>query len=375
MGRSPWWGLWNAFGAVRVVYLLARVVSLEHLKSAADMKRVLPPWFCARGSRCRRPPVPRWGKSGTRSFRSTRSPEANRKIPGSRSMARVVSSSFIAAGVRSSSSFDALGKRTGTEWPATSALRTAGDHGALAMDTRGDFVVALTGPETGRRSYHGIFGQRLGPTGIPVGGRFQVDAIPTATTTVHTRRADAPCSAMARDASFTVVWDSSFIGENASDVFGRRVRPWWPPHRQAAASGDTKRITHATLDHDGRRRRLRRGLAARPAGRFSRGSRCPRPALRQRRAASGERVSREHAHAAGSGRSDGGDGPQRRVCRGWQSADQDGDAEGIFAQRFDNAGADRVGVPRVNVHAEGSQLDPAVAVGVDGGFPRGMERP
>jgi carbonic anhydrase/acetyltransferase-like protein (isoleucine patch superfamily) len=52
----------------------------------------------------------------------------------------------------------------------------------------------------------------------------------------------------------------------------------------------------------------------------------------------------------------------------WQSVDQDGDAEGVFAQRFDSAGG-RVGAElQVNYRVEGPQLDPAVAMGVDGRF-------
>ena len=52
----------------------------------------------------------------------------------------------------------------------------------------------------------------------------------------------------------------------------------------------------------------------------------------------------------------------------WQSVDQDGDAEGVFAQRFDSAGG-RVGAEfQVNAYVEGAQLDPAVAMGVDGRF-------
>ena len=264
--------------------------------------------------------------------------------------------------------FDAMGKRTGTERPATTAPRTVGDHGAIAMRANGNFVVALTGRETGYRAYHGIFGQRLDPTGNPVGERFQVDVNPYGYDDGSFSGEQAhPALAMARDGSFTVVWGSFFIGENGSDVRGRRYDGEGNPigRLQVATQNGSHTRPSIAMAADG-------GFVVvwqhdpqddSPEG---------QDVLGQRYDSVGQRVG--NVFLVNTHRPQDQVAPMVAMAPGgefvvvWQSADQDGDAEGIFAQRFDGAGA-RIGSElQVNVHAGGSQLDPAVAVGVDGGF-------
>jgi hypothetical protein len=52
----------------------------------------------------------------------------------------------------------------------------------------------------------------------------------------------------------------------------------------------------------------------------------------------------------------------------WVSVDQDGSGEGVFARRFDSAGAGQGGELQVNTHADGDQNRPAVAVRGGSGF-------
>ena len=263
--------------------------------------------------------------------------------------------------------FDVFGKRSGLERPAT-APRTAGDQGAVAMRATGDFVVALTGRETGYRAYHGVFGQRLGSSGNLVGRKFQVDANPYGYLDGSYSGEQAhPALAMAVDGGFVVVWDSFSLGEETGDVLGRRYDGDGNPigELQVATQNGSHTRPSIAMAADG-------GFVVvwqhdpqddSPEG---------QEVLGQRYDSVGQRagnVFRVNTHT-----------PQDQVAPMvamapsgefvvvWQSVDQDGDAEGIFAQRFDNAGG-RIGSEfQVNVHAEGSQLDPAVAVGVDGGF-------
>ena len=50
----------------------------------------------------------------------------------------------------------------------------------------------------------------------------------------------------------------------------------------------------------------------------------------------------------------------------WMSNDRDGSQEGVFARRFDAAGAALAIELQVNSYTNGSQVDPAVAVDADG---------
>jgi hypothetical protein len=52
----------------------------------------------------------------------------------------------------------------------------------------------------------------------------------------------------------------------------------------------------------------------------------------------------------------------------WESTDQDGDQDGIYAQRFDSSG-NRLGNEfQVNTFTRGNQSDPAVAMDATGNF-------
>ncbi len=52
----------------------------------------------------------------------------------------------------------------------------------------------------------------------------------------------------------------------------------------------------------------------------------------------------------------------------WESTDQDGDGRGVFAQRFDSAGAPRGEEFQVNTYTPGNQQAPAVSCDADGDF-------
>jgi hypothetical protein len=153
-------------------------------------------------------------------------------------------------------------------------------------------------------SGQGIFAQRFDAAGAPRGGEFRVNAYTTFNQTF-------PVIALDARGGFVVVWGSPHDG-SVTGVFGRR-------HDAAGAPrGAEFRVnTYTTSDQ------FSPAVASDPRGNF---------------------------------------------VVAWVSSGQDGSKRGVFAQRFDAAGAPRGSEFRVNTFTVGRQLLPDVAVDPGGNF-------
>jgi hypothetical protein len=110
--------------------------------------------------------------------------------------------------------FNTSGIPLGTEFQVNSY--TTGDQNNLAMasDADGNFVVVWTSsPQDG--SYLGVFGQRFGASGLPLGSEFQVNSYTTDNQTT-------PSVASAANGSFVVVWSSNSQDGSSDGIFGQR---------------------------------------------------------------------------------------------------------------------------------------------------------
>jgi hypothetical protein len=166
-------------------------------------------------------------------------------------------------------------------------VRRGGGGHLAAADASGNFVVVWN--SSGQDgSGDGIFGQRYDSEGGAQGSEFRVNSFST-DSQLH------PSVAAAADGGFVVVWSSSGQDGSGYGVFGQRY------DSGGTALGNEFRVNSFTTNYQrqptrplrgsGRRRSLRRRLAELWPGWQLR--RDLRPALRQRRHGSGERVPRE----------------------------------------------------------------------------------
>jgi carbonic anhydrase/acetyltransferase-like protein (isoleucine patch superfamily) len=263
--------------------------------------------------------------------------------------------------------FDPYGKRKGVE-SLVAAPRTFADHVAVTTRANGAFVVAWTGRETFNRvdsRYHAIFGQRVGAAGNRVGQTFKVNTSPSGYYSGDQMR-----PALAADVSggFVVVWEiNPSYGRRNPGIRGRRYDAEGRPIgsvQLATDSGDTR--PSIAMAANGGFVVVWQDYA--PDGSAAAG----RDVFGQRFDVGGRRVGTRFLLNSHTPKDQVAPAvamaPNGSFVVVWQSVDQDGDAEGVFAQRFDSVGG-RVGAEfRVNMQVEGPQLDPAVAMGGDGRF-------
>jgi hypothetical protein len=200
--------------------------------------------------------------------------------------------------------FSNTGSPLGTEFQVNTFVSGNQLRPALAMDRSGNFVVVWWSLGQDGDDY-GIYGQRADSTGNPVGTEFKVN-----TNTTDAQR-DASV-AMDNSGSFVVVWSSLGQDGDSWGVYGQRYDSLGPP-----ASSEFQVNTYTT------------------------------------------------SHQSAPAIAIDGSGDFVVV---WQSFGQDGDGAGVYGQRFDNAGG-ALGVEfRVNSYTTSFQSSPSIAVHSSGDF-------
>ena len=194
--------------------------------------------------------------------------------------------------------FDTSGNTIGGETLVNSYTTFGQNFPAIAMAPSGDFVIVWQS-DTQDGSNFGIFGQRFDAAGMPLGGEFQVNTYTTSTQS----QADVAVDAAG---NFVVAWQGSGTPDDPfAGIFGQRFDAAGMP-----LGGEFLVNTYTTGDQSEPQ------VAADDAGNFV-------------------------------------------VI--WQSDTQDGDGEGVFAQRFDAAGVARGAEIAVNTGTAGEQRNPSVA--------------
>lgn len=174
----------------------------------------------------------------------------------------------------------------------------------VAMDRSGNFVVCWESYGQDGSSY-GSFGRRYDAAGAPRGGEFQVN---------QTTAGDQGYPGVASDpaGNFVVVWQSYLQDGSGAGVFARRY-----DRTGAAVSAEFQVNTYTTGNQTG-----------------------------------------EQVAVDGGG----------NFVVVWQSAGQDGSGAGVFGQRFDNSGTPQGGEFQVNSYTTGDQSTPVVAMDPAGSF-------
>jgi hypothetical protein len=200
--------------------------------------------------------------------------------------------------------YDAGGSPIGGEFQINTYTTNAQSYPGLAMDRQGRFIVVWS--SSGQDgSNTGIFGQRFDAAGAPIGGEFQVNTY----TTSYQR---SPAVAVEGQGRFVVIWQSAQQDGSFNGIFGQRF------DAAGASIGGEFQVNSYTTDHQSD------------------------PAV---------------AMDAGG-----------RFVVVWTSEIQDGSFQGIFAQRYDAAGAPLGGEFRVNSYTTSTQWLPAVATDSAGNF-------
>jgi hypothetical protein len=206
--------------------------------------------------------------------------------------------------------YDALGAAVGPEFRVNVTAAGIQNEPAVAMNSRGDWVVAWKADEgTGATPNFGVFARRFGPDGQPLTGEIHVNA-------QQDRTQSRPAVAIDPKGNFVVAWDGDQAEQGAVDTsFGVYARRF---SAAGAPRGDEFQVNQYV-----------RGNQYYPT------------------------VASDHAG---------------EFVVAWQSDHQDpGDSAGVYAQWF---GADGVGhgEVRVNADTDGGQGSPAAAMADDGRF-------
>jgi len=176
----------------------------------------------------------------------------------------------------------------------------------VAMDADGDFIVVWNG--VGSIDGAGVFAALFDENAnIQLGGQIQVN-----TTTTFTQK--EPDVAMDTNGNFTVVWDGNGIGGDLTGIFRRRYN----------SSGTALDVNEVALNV----------------------------------------TTTDIQESPSIGMNDNGD-----VIIAWESEAQDGDDDGIFARRYNNAGVVLDGAEfQVNTYTTSYQLHASAAIDEDGDF-------
>ncbi len=200
--------------------------------------------------------------------------------------------------------YNASGTPTGNEFQVNNY--TAGNQSipAIAMAQDGSFVITWYSSGQDGNS-HGIFARKYSASGTPVGDEFQVN---TYTTNAQVN----PAIAMAQDGTFVIAWQSNGQDGDGTGIFAQRYNTNGTP------TGNEFQVNTYT-NHD---------------------QMYPAVAMAQ----------------------------DFTFVITWQSNGQDGDGNGIFAQRYNTNGTPTGNEFQVNALTTGSQLEPVIAMARDGAF-------
>lgn len=283
---------------------------------------------------------------------------------------------------------DATGFPAGTEFRVNTATLGSQDKPSVASTASGNFVVVWEASNHQDGDREGVFGQRYASSGAKLGTEFGVN-----TTTVNIQ--DQPDIAANASGGFVVVWESSSQDGNNTGVFGQRfssngakagtefqvntttIGPQAEPAVGMDDAGNFVVVWTSTLTVGGNPPHDERTRADIFAQRFtSSGARAGTEFMvntyttqNQDEAAVAVDADGDFIIAWESGANlsleagDPGTSPPTGPLFG-----QDGDTNGIFAQRFTSAGAPVGAEFQVNVYTTYSQDDVSIASTPDGGF-------
>jgi hypothetical protein len=200
--------------------------------------------------------------------------------------------------------YDRIGNPLGLEFKVNTHTANDQDNPSVAMDSAGNFVIAWES-SLQDGSGTGVYAQRYDRDGNPLGSEFQVN-------TYTAGNQDTPSVAMDRQGNFVIAWESALQDGSSDGIYAQRYDPNGNP-----VGGEFQVNTFTAGAQDD-----------------------PKVAM-------------------------DGDG---NFVIAWESALQDGDGDGVYAQRYDRDG-NPLGIEfRVNTYTASNQDTPSVAMDREGNF-------
>jgi phosphoheptose isomerase len=254
--------------------------------------------------------------------------------------------------------YNSSGAAQGGEFRINTYTTGRQSNPAIAMESNGDFVVAWWGEGTG--DTYGIFAQRYSAAGVAQGGEFRLNMYTTGSQSY-------PSIAMDADGDFVVTW----MGEGSADTEGIYARRY-DTSGSAKDANEFLVNSHTTdgqtapavaMDVDGDfviawvSNSQDTGTAGVYAQRYNASGTAQGGEFRVNTHTTSTQSLPSVAMAA--------DGD---FVVSWYSNAQDGDSGGIYSQRYNASGVTQGGEFLVNTHTDDTQDRPSVAMDEDGDF-------
>ena len=258
--------------------------------------------------------------------------------------------------------YNAAGVAQGAEFRVNTTTPDAQQNPTVAMDADGDFVIAW---ESGSFGYYGVYSadvyaQRYNASGVKQGSEFQVDTFAGGFQL-------AASAAMDADGNFVITWHSRGQSGHGDGIYAQRFNTaavtQGSEFRVDTYTSGSRYAPSAAMDADGdfvitwssnQQDESGEGVYAQ---RFNAAGVTQGSEFRVNTYTTGNQWESEAAmDAAGE------------FVITWQSGDQDGSGDGVYAQRYSAIGAAESTEFRVNSHTNGGQWLSSAAMDADGDF-------
>jgi hypothetical protein len=265
--------------------------------------------------------------------------------------------------------YSSTGSPLGSEFQVNTFTTNHQKEPSIAMDNNGDFVITwISDGQDG--NYNGIFGQRYGSTGSPLGSEFQVNTYTTDNQTL-------PSVAMDNDGDFVITWTNAGLGLGTQDgsyegIFAQRYSSTGAPlgseFRVNTFTTFTQTEPSVAVDNDG-------DFVITWTSLGQDGSQYGVYAQRYTSTGSANgtefQVNTFTTHIQGYSSiamDDNGDFVITWVSGYFSGTGQDGSLYGIYAQRYGSTGSPLGSEFQVNTFTDLAQRKSAIAMDADGDF-------
>jgi phosphoheptose isomerase len=255
--------------------------------------------------------------------------------------------------------FNAAGVAQGSEFQVNTYTTSYQSLPSVSLDADGDFVVAWQSYGQDGSSY-GVFARRFSAAGVAQAGEFQVSSD---TTSVQS----SPSVSLDADGDFVVAWHSFARDGSSYGVFARRFSAAGVAQASEfqvnAYTTNGQDFASVSLDADGDFVVAWRSSAQDGSGYGVFARRFNAAGAAQGGEFQVNTYTTDSQSRPSVSLDDGGD-----FVVAWQSNSQDGSDFGVFARRFSAAGAAQTGEFQVSTHTTNNQSVPSVSLDADGDF-------
>ena len=256
--------------------------------------------------------------------------------------------------------YDASGNPVGGEFRVNSHTIGSQNHPRVAMAPDGRFMVVWSSGAQDSDGSTGIYAQMYSANGTPDGTEFSVN-------TYVNNTQDAPDVAAGPDGSFIVVWESWGQDGEGYGIYGQRYgsdgSPVGSEFQVNTSSDSNQQYPRVTVGGDGRFVVVWQGYDQYTSSYDIYGQRYSSdgsPVGGEFRVNTQTDQWQQHPVVAA--------GSDSSFVVVWESHAQDGSADGIYGQRYSSDGSPVGSEFRVNTYTQGSQSVPSVAMAPDGRF-------